>query len=155
MNFDRIDGRFCSYVVTGPVSALIDYDEAQGVAFYSRVSLIAGDKPNHKPSAGKDGDITPPSINGFGFKFMPWTMYPGLLFRRHLSEPWFKPIARIGYLGRDEYPLDLKPDGESSSGPFTAEITARRSGEIFLFVNDAILPLPNGWQFFYNNNKVL
>jgi hypothetical protein len=101
----------------------------------------------------KDLNIIPPSINGFGFESMPWTMYPGLLLRRHIGEAWFRPIARIGAQGRDEYPLDLRPDGELSAGPFTAEITARRSGELFLFVNDAILPLPTGWQFFYNNNQ--
>ena len=102
----------------------------------------------------KDGSITPPGINGFGVEAMTWPMYPGLLFRRHIRQPWFKPIARIGAQGRDEYPLDLmKPVGGPASGPFTAEITARRSGELFLFVNDAILPLPKGWQFFYNNNQ--
>ncbi|TVR67473.1 MAG: DUF2235 domain-containing protein [Candidatus Competibacteraceae bacterium] len=100
----------------------------------------------------KDSDITP-GINGFGFESMPWTMYPGLLLRRNISEPWFKLIARIGAQGLDEYPLDLKPVGEPSSGQFTAAITARRHGEVFLFVNDAILPLPQRWQFFYNNNE--
>jgi hypothetical protein len=32
-----------------------------------------------------------------------------------------------------------------------AEITARRSGELFLFVNDAVLPVPKNGQVFYNN----
>lgn len=59
----------------------------------------------------KDGSITP-GINGFGVESMTWPMYPGLLLRRHLSEPWFKPIARIGAQGRDEYPLDLNSDSE-------------------------------------------
>jgi len=100
-----------------------------------------------------DSDITPSSINGFSMEKMSWPMYPGLLLRRHLGQPWFKPIARIGAQGRDEYPLDLQPDGEPLSGQFTAEIPAGRSGEVFLFVNDAILPLSKGWQYFYNNNK--
>jgi hypothetical protein len=93
-------------------------------------------------------------INGFGVELMPWTMYSGLLFRRHIREPWFKPIARIGHQGSDEYPLTLVAVGGPDQTPkrFVAEITARRSGELFLFVNDAVLPLPNDWQFFYNNN---
>lgn len=34
----------------------------------------------------------------------------------------------------------------------TAEITAKRTGELFLFVNDAILPF-NLYQPFYANNQ--
>lgn len=100
----------------------------------------------------KDLGITP-GINGFGVESMTWAMYPGLLFRRHIGQPWFKLIARIGRQGNDEYPLDLKPVGDATSRQFAAEITARRSGKLFLFVNDAVLPLPEKWQFFYCNNS--
>ena len=80
-------------------------------------------------------------------------MYSGLLLRRHLGEPWFKPIARIGQTGTDEYSLD--PADQSMPGEkeehLSAEITARRDGELFLFVNDAAIPFPTDWQMFYNN----
>lgn len=72
------------------------------------------------------------------------------LFKRDIHQPWFRPILRIGTEGSDEYPLigDLKEDGRA----LEAEFTARRSGPIFLFVNDAILPGPSSWQRFYANN---
>ena len=102
----------------------------------------------------KDGDNIYPGVGGFGVGRMTPFMYPGLLFRRLLAEPWFKPIARIGAHGNDEYPLnpgDLSSPDEGST-KLVADITARRSGELFLFVNDAVLPVPNSWQYFYNNN---
>ena len=72
-------------------------------------------------------------------------------FRRWLGEPWFKPIARIGAVGADEYPLD-NFDGLGVDHPtLEARITARTSGELFFFVND-ILPIPLMWSF-YNNDK--
>lgn len=91
---------------------------------------------------------------GFGQEKMTLAMNPGLAFRRHMAEPWFKPIVRIGCEGSDEYPLNpvdggaLRPDTRE----LVAEITARRSGELFLFVNDAVLPIPGYFDLFYRNN---
>jgi Uncharacterized alpha/beta hydrolase domain (DUF2235) len=69
-------------------------------------------------------------------------------FRRLWSAHWFVPIARIGARGADQYPL------ESAA----TELTARTSGELLLFVNDAILPigfkpLSLGWSSYYKNNE--
>ncbi|HEY5906760.1 MAG TPA: hypothetical protein VIZ31_01885, partial [Vicinamibacteria bacterium] len=68
-------------------------------------------------------------------------------FRRLWSAAWFVPIARIGARGSDQYPLDAS----------ATELTARTSGELLLFVNDAILPInlspPSlGWGSYYSNN---
>jgi uncharacterized protein (DUF2235 family) len=62
-----------------------------------------------------------------------------LPFRRVMNADWFVPIARIGQSG---------PYFQLTASP--AELTAPASGELFLFVNDAILP---PWQFFYRNNR--
>lgn len=62
-----------------------------------------------------------------------------LPFRRKVDADWFVPIARIGRSG---------PDLRLNSS--RAQFTAPASGELFLFVNDAILP---PWQFFYDNNE--
>ncbi|GLK69796.1 hypothetical protein GCM10008179_34340 [Hansschlegelia plantiphila] len=83
---------------------------------------------------------------------------PALPLRRHLLEGWFQPIARIGSLGNDAYALrpdpsvphrtDAQSEEEAAQGPaFAATITARQSGELFLYVNDAV-----GWSGFYANN---
>jgi uncharacterized protein (DUF2235 family) len=99
-------------------------------------------------------DTIATGLGGFGREKMTTAMNPGLAFRRYLREPWFKPIARIGCEGSDEYPLD--PVGGGTLGPeareLVAEIKARRSGELFLFVNDAVLPIPGYFDYFYRNN---
>jgi hypothetical protein len=82
-------------------------------------------------------------------------MYPGLPFRRYLGESWFKPIARIGSEGSDEYVLDPGDTLVEGAGTrLVTELTARSTGELFLFVNDAVFPLPRGWtQPTYKNNR--
>lgn len=73
-------------------------------------------------------------------------------FRRVWTSRWFVPIARIGEDGFDQYPLARQD----------VTFTARTSGELFLFVNDTIVPvLPRrsppfvsaGWSAGYGNNE--
>ena len=106
-------------------------------------------------------------------------MTTGVLFRRHLGQPWLKPMAKIGVEGRDEYPLgplpslalDKFPEKSSSKSPidtcsnppaefpkgrpedmtFATEIVARSSGELFLYLNDAIFLPPKSTLFYCNN----
>jgi hypothetical protein len=72
-----------------------------------------------------------------------WTLRMGTPFRRIWGADWFTPIARIGARGADHYVLDQ---------PVTI-FTPRKTGELFLFVNDAIPPLPRSWRRFYENNS--
>jgi hypothetical protein len=97
------------------------------------------------------------------------------LLRRHLSEPWFQPIARIGTTGNDTYALRGEPrtaplhdrceTAEATPAPagcpageaagavaevFESVLVARSSGPLFLYVNDAVdVPLLKS---FYANN---
>jgi hypothetical protein len=73
-------------------------------------------------------------------------------FRRWISRPWFKPIARLGARGNDEYALDpLVPfAADERKDRLYTEFRARRDGEIFLFVNDAVFFWP--WFHTYGNN---
>jgi uncharacterized protein (DUF2235 family) len=89
-------------------------------------------------------------------------MFLALPLRRVLNRPWFRPIARIGAVGADEYPLDPDtrpvaptPDRAPSEAPdeVVTEIKARRTGELFLYVNDAIIGLPRVASIFYRNNS--
>jgi uncharacterized protein (DUF2235 family) len=75
--------------------------------------------------------------------------------RRHVALDWYQPVARLGVTGSDYYPLDFKPldanqDAQDRGGAFEAELTPRQTDELFLYVNDAVMPLgfPN---VFYNN----
>jgi hypothetical protein len=82
--------------------------------------------------------------------FEKWYLIPWIPLRRHIAEPWFKPIARIGEYGNDDYPLNRSD--ESDANTLISKITARKTGELYLFVNDAVLPVPKAWQVFYKNN---
>jgi uncharacterized protein (DUF2235 family) len=92
--------------------------------------------------------------NGFGSEKLTWKMYPGLLIRRHLTQNWFQMMARIGRYGADEQPLHFTsvaaPAGEES---LTAKFHARSSGEVFVYVNDAVIAIPGLTRAFYANNK--
>ena len=71
----------------------------------------------------------------------------GLPFKRLWGTDFFVPVARIGVGGLDNYALTQREN----------EITAQTSGELFLFVNDAIAPLSVrpfclGWAAYYTNN---
>jgi len=61
-------------------------------------------------------------------------------FRRHLGEAWLMPIARVGEEGTDEYPLRHSNVQVAPRNVLLAEITARRSGELYLFANDLVFP---------------
>ena len=106
------------------------------------------------PADWKDGDITVPSQAGLtpgspGLSIVQRGIFTVFApFRRLWSQMWFVPIARIGATGVDHYPLS-KPRNE---------FTAQSDGELFLFVNDAILPIgvkpfALGWGAYYQNNS--
>ncbi len=113
-----------------------------------------------------DGSV-PAGPNGVEPDDVTWLMVLGVPLRRHMGQPWFKPIARINSQGADVYPLEPKPTVPFSGTPhragwvanqdtvFEAEIVARTQGELFLYVND-VLPLlafyPDSTQWFYRNN---
>jgi hypothetical protein len=81
-----------------------------------------------------------------------------LPLRRVLNRPWLSPIARIGAVGTDEYPLDpgTNPTAgqeaatqERQRNELVADIRARRDGELFLYVNDAVVAIPGLADLFY------
>jgi hypothetical protein len=72
----------------------------------------------------------------------------GLPFKRLWSTDFFVPVARIGKRGLDNYSLEQEVN----------EVTAQTTGELFLFVNDAIAPVSLvpfclGWGAYYANNE--
>lgn len=136
------------------------------------------------PAAARWADETiPAGPQGFECPLPPGqavVMGAATLLRRHVGEDWFRPIARIGARGSDEYPLlpdvaqaapadrcaqpwaapapkpgDCAADSPAagSAAPFTvfeSTLVARSSGRLFLYVNDAVDLL--GWRGFYGNN---
>ena len=82
-------------------------------------------------------------------------MFAALPLRRELLEPWFRVMAQTGGKGGEVAPLD--PEIIDKKVRISRVITAKRNGELFLFVNDAVIGIPGFdgylYKFFYNNNK--
>jgi hypothetical protein len=74
----------------------------------------------------------------------PWVFRIGLPLKRSLSWNWFVPIARVGSNGAQYQGLAMS----------CTELTVRKPGRLFLYVNDGVLfwPMPV-WHTFYDNNQ--
>jgi hypothetical protein len=70
--------------------------------------------------------------------------------RRELARPWFRVVARMGGTGGEESFLDPDPTGEFL---ISEPVKATRDGELFLFVNDAVIGIPGLYKTFYRNNR--
>jgi uncharacterized protein (DUF2235 family) len=82
------------------------------------------------------------SLSGFSSLDQGPVFLIALPFRRVLTARWFVPIARIGTHSAEYHVLDQP----------SIEIVPRASGQLFLFVNDAIGP-PWDRSLFYDNNR--
>jgi hypothetical protein len=102
----------------------------------------------------RDGDIeTTPLGYRSGDRpfFEAWRFRSGVFLRRILWRPWYRLIARVGDKGVDEYFLDPVKARDSQT-TYRDEFVARRSGEIFLYVNDAVIGVPWLSTYFYEKN---
>ncbi|WP_130226120.1 hypothetical protein [Bradyrhizobium sp. Leo121] len=81
-----------------------------------------------------------------------WKFRGAILLRRILFRPWYRIIARVGETGVDEYFLDPIPLPNTTPQAYKATFKAARSGELFLYVNDAVIGLPWVYDSFYPNN---
>ena len=83
-------------------------------------------------------------------------MVLGLPIRRLLSSNWFAQIIRIGNKGFGEIVLsyERKEGPPPAATSYTATFRARRSGELFAYVNDTVIGIPGYFDYFYRlNNK--
>jgi uncharacterized protein (DUF2235 family) len=128
----------------------------KGAAYRLHITIPAGDPWTDSGHPAGPNGVLPDDVS--------FPMTTGVLLRRHLGQPWLKPMAKIGVIGSDEYPLDPVPSLASDDFPrkdvpnrsphdktFATEIVARSTGELFLYLNDAIL-LPPKTEWFYSNN---
>ena len=96
----------------------------------------------------------------------PWYLYLATPLRRHLLVGWYRIVARVDDRLFDRRPLypeadegGLGPgDGLDTSMTRTGQtrlrnvIVPRRSGELYLYVNDAVLFVPAVLRSIYSNN---
>ncbi len=72
----------------------------------------------------------PATADGFSRPRSSWALLPWVPYRRHVAEPWLKLMGRVG-AGGEAFAI--------GSGPLRYE--AKSDGELFLYVNDAVLGL--------------
>lgn len=98
-----------------------------------------------RPEGWMDADIPVPSTDGFASDApgAPWYLFLGAPMKRDMGQNWFKPIAHVGEHVQTEHLL----------GPKTQFVVEKRAGELFLFVNDAVIGVPGIWDYFYQNNR--
>ncbi len=68
--------------------------------------------------------------------------------RRELAQDWFRIVLRYGRVGGEEVFLDPDPDDYK----IQATIKPTRKGELFIFVNEAVIGIPGLYNLFYRNN---
>jgi hypothetical protein len=67
---------------------------------------------------------------------------------------WFEPLARIKNTGRARIRMNPQQIAPGSATYESEEFTAKLDGELFLFVNDAVVALPWVWDYYYRHNNV-
>jgi hypothetical protein len=73
-----------------------------------------------------------------------------LPLRRHYFQPWFQPVARYGDLGSE---LDfLEPDPDRRIKKISEYVTPKVAGELFFYLNDAVVAATRKYQALYNDN---
>jgi hypothetical protein len=71
-----------------------------------------------------------------------------LPFRREFNHDWFRIVLRFGEIGGEETFYDPDPTDPVIEFPFRP----KRDGELFVFVNDAVIGIPGLYNAFYRNN---
>jgi hypothetical protein len=69
--------------------------------------------------------------------------------RRETTQDWFHVVLRYGRVGGEEDFIEPDPDDYNLESP----IKPKRSGEVFVFVNDAVVGIPGLYNLFYRGNK--
>lgn len=89
------------------------------------------------PADWKDGVV---EADPDGFRLL--RLLPLTLNRRHIYQPWLKLMGRVGQSREETFVI--------GSGPTTYQ--PKSDGELFLYVNDAVLGLPpwDRWAMFYS-----
>ena len=100
-----------------------------------------------------DGGI-PVHVGGFSTANPPSWYHRILLalvvpLRRETTQDWFHVVLRYGSVGGEEDFIEPDPDDKY----LETTIRPKRSGEVFVFVNDAVVGIPGLYDLFYRGNK--
>jgi len=116
-----------------------------------RISVLApkpGD-PNGWKAGGVEISTRGIDTRKLSFDQRLWQIFRWPL-KRHLFVEPYKVIARVGSTGTDERVLE--PGDNPKSNNLDLTFSPRRSGELFLYVNDAVWAPGRFWRWFYDDN---
>jgi hypothetical protein len=127
-----------------------DLCKATGINVEKGVKYLVEIKPQQDWT---DGGIAVP-LGGFSAANPPsWyhriRLAAAVPLRRETTQDWFHVVLRYGRVGGEEDFIEPDPDDPVLEAP----IRPTRDGEVFVFVNDAVLGIPGLYDLLYRNNK--
>ena len=196
--FDAVSasGQFCRGSVVGKAGKIYKIATSSGVFHTGDMcwasGLVLEEGRRYRITLATTGDWFDRTIRAdvAGFQADNFRQIAATPMKRWWRENWFKPIARIGEIGNDEYVLNPADEFEKHTYPpcpagiergknsgvrdkignyiaqqctaiaptpddrkmVVSEIKARTTGELFLYVNDAVLMAPRLTDLFFSNN---
>jgi hypothetical protein len=129
-----------------------DFCLQTGILLAKRASYRITVEPTDPPEPWNDTGVHVP-FGGFSAKEPPiWYqrifLTLGLPLRRELFKDWGRIALRYGRVGGEEAFLDPDPDDPKIESPFKPT----RDGELFMFINDAVIGIPGLYGWLYRNN---
>ena len=105
------------------------------------------------PGARWTDDGIPVPLGGFSPAAQPVWYHRILLglavpLRRETTQDWFRIVLRYGRVGGEEVFIEPDTDDYVIETP----MKPTRNGELFIFVNDAVIGIPGLYNYFYQNN---
>jgi uncharacterized protein (DUF2235 family) len=103
----------------------------------------------------KDDEQISDGPKGFGWKDTSFWQRAFAPIRRLWASDYFQLVVRVGSRGSQEWPLAFEKKEPSQNGQRLYEATLKptKDGELFLFVNDAVIGLPWIADHFYRRNN--
>jgi hypothetical protein len=141
--------KFETSALCAPTGLLLEKNQSYRVTLVVTDPWEDGHKSGESDPEKARGIETGP--DGFGYERMRPMMWLGLPIRRLVGSNWFATILRVGNKGFGEL---VPPFAKDRSGNgYTATFKARKSGELFVYVNDTVVGIPGYFDVFYKNNK--
>jgi hypothetical protein len=81
-------------------------------------------------------------------------LFVELPLRRELIWPWFRIVARLGGTDGEENVSIASPNAAPKKVRYEENVKATKDGQLFLFVNNAVLAIPGYYGIFYGKNRV-
>jgi len=142
--------KFETDALCAPTGLLVEKHKSYRITLVVTEPWEDGHKSSEADPARAKGIETGP--DGFGYEKMRPMMWLGLAIRRLLGSNWFATVLRVGEKGFGELVLPFAHT-DSSGNAYGATFKARRSGELFVYVNDSVIGIPGYFGYFYQNNK--